>query len=93
MKSDMHEQMNHVCVEQYSRFLPTLIVMFSFPAEAEKAVEEKDKDKEKRKETSTAAEAADPKDKTEAADLKKGMSHLCLWRCATINAYSKFSCF
>lgn len=76
MKSDMHKQMNQVCVEQYSRSVPVLIVMFVFfLAEAEKTGEEKEKDKDKHEETQTATEATDAKDKTEVADVKKGMSH------------------
>lgn len=47
-----------------------------FPAEGEKAAEEKEKDKE----APAATEAADVKDKSEAADMKKGAS-LYLIRC------------
>lgn len=45
-----------------------------FPADAEKAGEEKDKEKEKREDMIAAAET-DTKDKSEAADMKKGTSH------------------
>lgn len=75
-------------MEQHSRSLPALPVPFSFPAVAEKAVEEKEKDKETRDET----EATDAKDKTEAADVKKGTSHCPRWR-ATVTARSKHQCF
>lgn len=46
-----------------------------FLPDAEKAGEEKDKEKEKREETPATMEATDAKDKSEAADMKKGMSH------------------
>lgn len=56
------------------------VILFVSPAEGEKAAEEKEKDKE----TPTAIEATDAKDKTEVADVKKGMSH-CLGYYAAIN--------
>ena len=46
-----------------------------FLPDAEKTSEEKDKEKEKREETPAATEATDAKDKSEAADMKKGKSH------------------
>ena len=45
--------------------------LFDFPVEGEKAGEEREKDREKREET----EATDARDKSEAADVKKGASH------------------
>lgn len=46
-----------------------------FLPDAEKTGEEKDKEKEKREETPAATEATDAKDKSEAADMKKGTFH------------------
>lgn len=71
-------------MEQHRTSLPTLIVTFSLPAEAEKAAEEKEKDKERREETAT--EATDAKDKTEAADVKKGTSHCLWWTVPVVNS-------
>lgn len=50
----------------------------------EKAGEEKEKDKEKRDDTPKATEATDAKEKSEAADVKKGSSDALCGHCAAV---------